>query len=153
MIILRFLAHFFLIFSLFTYFQNENEAEIVKSFFEDVFVHGKSSEYLYKDYAFKNPENTKSTDEKVEIFSQHILYLKSQKEHLSRKDINFMVENYNNSSSANLLLFDKRATKNIFVVYVENKVESYVLMNDNKIESFNYVRKGSEGPAYFINNF
>jgi len=141
--------------SLFSYCQKKEESYnlLVKSFFEDVFRNEKSSKVLYNEYAFESVENKKSTNEKTEIFDEHISYLKSQKKQLIKKEIHFKVENYNNCSLEHLLPFDERARKNIFVVIVDGHIESYVLLNASKIQSFNYVQKGNEGPAYFISNF
>ncbi len=145
----------FLICFLFTYCQNHKteKQDFVESFFEDVFINDKPLEVLYEEYAYKSPKNDLSKDEKMKIFNEHIRYLKSEKKHLIGQNVSFTVENYNKCSIPNLLPFDERARKKIYVVIVDNEVQSYVLLNNKKIASFNYVRKGSEGPAYFIDNF
>ena len=139
----------------FTYCQNKEQEELqmTKSFFEDIFINDISSEILYEKYAYKNTNMDKSMEEKKEIFKEHILYLKTQKEHLIKEHLNFDVDFYNKSSFSDLLHFSEEARPNILVVSVDENVESYILINNGKIESFNYVRKGSEGPAYFINNY
>ncbi len=152
---LKFVVPLFLICSLFTYCQNHKteKNDFIKSFFEDVFINDKPLKVLYEQYIYKNSKTDKSKDEKIKIFNEHILYLKSEKEYLVKKNAIFQVENYDKSSISDLLPFNKSTTKNIYVVTIKNEVISYVLLNKGKVVSFNYVRKGSEGPAYFINNF
>ncbi|MEW7291647.1 hypothetical protein [Aquimarina sp. 2304DJ70-9] len=148
---LKLAVPFFLICSLFTYCQDNKteKQDFVKSFFEDVFINDKPLELISNKYRYKGSK-IKSKDEANEMFKQYITYLRTEKKHLLKKDTRFKVENYNNSSMKDLWLFERKERKNIFIVSVDNKIESYILLNNSKIISLLYFRKGSDDPAYFI---
>lgn len=126
-------------------YQKVKKEDVIKSFFEDVFVSDKPLDEiseLYRDQIDK--------EESGEMFINHIRFLKSEKEHLTKEVKNIKVESYRTSTLDDLWLFEKKEQKNIYVVSLNDKIESYVLLNKAKIVSFVYFRKGSDNPAYFI---
>lgn len=149
---LKFSISLFLIFSSLIYCQGQKnkKSEIVKSFFEDVFINDKPYKELYIVYSAKKSNFAKSENERIELFNKQILQLKSDRKHLINKNVNFNVENYNKSFQPNLRHFPKKARKHIFVVSVNDNTECYVWMKKAKILAFHYVMKGKEGPTYFI---
>ncbi|WP_103069106.1 hypothetical protein [Aquimarina sediminis] len=141
----------FLVYSLFTYCQNIEikKQDFVMSFFEDVFINNKSLEVISSQYRYKGSE-IKSDEEANDMFKQYIIYLRTEKKHLSDKKAPFKIEPYNNSSIEDLWLFESKQRENIFVISVNGKVESYLLLKDEKIFSLLYFRKGRDSIAHFI---
>ncbi len=150
---LKFSLSFFLIFSTLLYCQSQKNKknEIVKSFFEDVFIHNKSSDELFVKYADKKGSGASTSKDTIaDMFNKCVLQLKADRKHLIDKSVSFNVENYNSSSQPNLRHFDKKVGKRVFVVSVNSKTECYVLMRKSKILAFHYITKGKEGPTYFL---
>ncbi|WP_438424007.1 hypothetical protein [Aquimarina macrocephali] len=149
---LKFILSFFLVFSAIINCQGQKtkKSEIVKSFFEDIFIHNKSSEKLFVEYADKKGSGASTSKDTIsDMFNKCVLQLKADRKHLLNKNVRFDVENYNTSSQPDLRYFDKKAGKRIFVVSVNGKIECYVLMKKSKILAFHYITKGKEGPTYF----
>lgn len=131
--------------------QKTKKSEIVKSFFEDIFIHNKSSEKLFVEYADKKGSGASTSKDTIsDMFNKCVLQLKADRKHLLNKNASFYVENYNTSSQPNLRYFDNKMGKLIYVVSVNNKIECYVLMRKSKILAFHYITKGTEGPTYFL---
>lgn len=136
----------------FSSYAQENE-KLIESFFEDIFVSKSSTpKELYKTYIFKNCKKIKG--EKVKVFEANIEHLKSLNTSILNQDsILFNVNKYRNSEFKDLLPLDEKSLDNIFVVSVDKTIVTYVLMKENKIEAFNTIRKGKEGPAFFFSDF
>ncbi len=144
---------FLLLFSALVYSQNKKDkkSEIVKSFFEDVFINNKSQEELFVQYADKKGNgNSKSKDSIADMFNKCVLQLKADREHLINKSVKFNVNRFNSYSKPDIKDFGEKVEKNVFVVSVDNEIECYVLMKRSKILAFHHVTKGQKGPSYFV---
>jgi len=125
--------------------QKVQKEDMIKTFFEDVFVSDKPLSEISESYRYQiNKEGSR------EMFVNHIKFLKSEKEHLTKEVKNIKVENYTASTLDDLWLFEKKEQKNIYVVSLNGIIEWYVLLKKAKIVSFVYFQKGSDNPAYFI---
>ena len=125
----------------------KNEIKI-QSFFESIFV---EQDLTYKELYTKYVSTKYLEKEQIDSFEDNIKYLKSLNLFLNNRDsISFSVTKYKKSELTELLPFSEEALDNIFVVSVNSKIVTYVLMNESKIIAFNTVRKGKRGPAYFL---
>ncbi|MEW7277511.1 hypothetical protein ABW636_02820 [Aquimarina sp. 2201CG1-2-11] len=143
---------FLLLFSALMYSQSKKDkkSEIVKSFFEDVFINNKSQEELFTEYADKKGNgNSKSKDSIADMFNKCVLQLKADRGHLINKSVKFNVNRFNNCSKSDTKDFGE-VDKNVFVVSVNDEIECYVLMKRSKILAFHHVTKGEKGPSYFV---
>lgn len=125
--------------------QKTDKEKMVNAFFEDVLLSDKPLDEIADLYRYKSDK----TDAK-EMFIDHIKFLKSEKEHLTKEAKSLKVESYKASTLDDLWLFEKKEQKHIYVVSLNGKIESYVLLKKSKIISFVYFRKGSDNPAFFI---
>lgn len=130
--------------------------DLIDNFFEDIFLReNQNSNKLYKKYIANKCRRIKSKKEKIKAFEANVDLLRENNLPLINKSeiINFHITIYKNSTLEDLLKFDKRALDNIYIVSNKGKVISYVLVENSKIKAFNTVQKGSDGLAFFIDNF
>jgi hypothetical protein len=128
--------------------------KFIYSFLEDIFLNNNiSSERLYKKYVIGS---NKIKRKKLKFFEANLIYLKENNPCLEKPHIFSKIEVHKYSSSPvpdKLLSFDTRALHKIYVINKGMDVISYVLIEDFKIKAFNFIQKGTNGPAFFVNNF
>ncbi|KAA1243384.1 hypothetical protein [Aquimarina sp. RZ0] len=133
-----------------SYCQNKksyNEGMIV-SFFNKVFnEENTNSKELYAKYLFEDKKANKLRDTIQNMFEKHIAGLKVKKHHLLNANSKFVVQKYKDYDKDDLITFvsDNTGGKDIHVVTVNDKIEFYVLLEKDKIRSFEYVMKSNEG--------
>lgn len=127
--------------------QSSNE-EMIVSFFDKIFKEeNTNSKELYATYLLEKKEAAKLRDTIQNMFEKHIAGIKVKKHHLLNANTKFIVQEYKDSNREDLITFvsDDADGKDIYVVTVNDKIEFYVLVEKNKIRSFEHVMKSNEG--------
>lgn len=133
-----------------TYCQNmkSSNEEMIVSFFDKIFKEeNTNSKELYATYLFENKEAAKLRDTIQNMFEKHINGIKVKKHHLLNSNKKFIVQKYKDSNRDDLITFvsDDTDGKDIYIVTVNDKIEFYVLLEKDKIRSFEHVMKSNEG--------
>jgi len=128
---------------------NTKNIEMLYSFFEDIFSEKKSLEQISELYRYKGTD-VKFKDEANELFKKHIKFILTEKKHLTNNKTDLTISSYNESMLDGKWKFEQKDHNNIYVVNVNDKIETYVLIKNDKILSLAYFRKGRESIAYFL---
>jgi len=138
-----------------------NAKTLITSFLKEVYQTSDNSQKIAEDYIALSKENNEfSSAKRYEIVSQHIDMLRKGESISNDSKIipdanslnRFTIVSYaslSENTSPPFTLNDSQK-KNVYVALFNNKAFRYFLIENNKILSFDYIKKGQNGPAYFF---
>jgi hypothetical protein len=138
-----------------------NATDLITSFLKEVYQTNTNSHQVAAHYiALGKDDNELSATKRYEIAASHIdLIRKGESISTDNKivptpsDFNKLrIVSYTSLAEASLPPFTLTDSQkdNLYVVSLDKKVFKYFLLDNNKIASFDYLKKGQSGPAYFF---
>lgn len=127
----------------------DKREETIMVFLEDVYFEKNTNEFIWTEYSFLDKSLNQKKHKKLLIWAFKHLREKIE-EASNKKEVQFDITKYEKTDLNGLIIFrDEEVQKNAYVVKVNSKVVTYILMEGNKIKSFNTFQKG-KGDGYFI---
>lgn len=125
---------------------------------KDIYFSNKPTNDIAKNYIkLSNSYNSLSNEKRYDIVSSHIQMLRDGKSlGISTIDVpileNVSIIPYNDLDKSQAIIFEGNTDQliHIYASLEKNKITHYFFYKDGKILSFDYIKKGINGPNYFI---
>jgi hypothetical protein len=132
--------------------QSDNPQKNIREFLDLVMLEPSySADEIKEKFIYLQSVHDSLRQKQHNIFTKHIDYAKKRYVDVYKNDKGRIVP-YNELDESQKVSFDTREFKNIYAVVFSNPniKPIYILTKGDRIFSFDYIIKGTGGPAYFL---